>query len=139
MAKLRLDWKGSQVVDQVFKNVAAAYTEFGLIVETNAKQELQKGHGVRTGTLRRSIHLAQPGYPWSQDNVEPSTSSPELGRNGVEAQVTFGKVSLLVGSGLEYALSIHQGFGTFGGYHYLTNGLAKAKPELKRILEKHRG
>lgn len=135
----KLVWRGPQVVQEVLQAVSDGYTEFGLLVETNAKAELKKGHGVRTGTLRRSIHLAKPGYPWSADNVESAPGTPELGRKKVAPEISLRKISLQVGSGLVYALTIHQGYGPFGGYHYLTLGLQKAKPQLKAILEKHKG
>jgi len=150
----QLIWKSQEVVAQVHQNVATAYTEFGLMVEGNAKQELRKsefirvngrtrwvrggGHGVRSGTLRRSIHLAQPGYNWQQDDVPLDKEGPERGGHKVEAVVTAGRVGLQIGSGLHYALVVHQGHGSFKGHHYLTRGLDKTKPELPTLLKKHR-
>lgn len=131
----KLIWKGPEVVGQVCKNVGKAYTKFGLKVEANAKKKLRKGRGVRSGTLRRSIHLAKPGYDWSQDDVQPAPGTPELGNKAVEAEVTFGRVGLQVGSGLHYAMPVHQGHDGFAGYHYLTEALDETKPELPAILE----
>lgn len=136
--KHKLNWKGPQVVAQVHKNVGKAYTKFGLKVEGRAKKKLQKGHGVITSTLRRSIHLAQPGYNWSQDDVAPGEKGPERGRQAVEAEVTFGRVGLQIGSGLHYALPVHQGHGGFAGYHFLTEALDETKPELPAILKEFR-
>jgi hypothetical protein len=48
------------------------------------------------------------------------------------------KITIEVGSGLVYALSVHQGHHSFDGHHYLTKGLANAKPKLKAILEKYK-
>lgn len=133
----KLVWNSVEVVNQVLKNTGEAYTEFGLLVEAEAKKELQKGHGVLTGTLRRSIHLAEPGYDWKGDNVS-AKEGPERGGKKVTALTAFGKVTLLIGSGLDYALPVHQGHGNFEGYHYLTNALAKVKPELPAIIKKHK-
>jgi hypothetical protein len=137
MAKIR-KWNGDSIGKAVVQNVAAALGEFGLRVETHSKKELEHGHGVETGTLRRSIHTAQGGYNWSADNVEPSPASPERGNQQNEAAIKGSKITIQVGSGLSYALPVHQGHHSFDGYHYLTNGLEKAKPELPAVLKKHR-
>jgi hypothetical protein len=71
--------------------------------------------------------------------VEPSNGSPERGGKTVEAAVRRRKLSLLVGSGLKYALKIHNGFGGFKGYRYLTLGLKRAKPQLDGILNEEFG
>lgn len=129
-------WDSKGTVSHVLKNrVAPAYVKFGLIVESYGKQELEKGHGVLSGTLRRSIHIAEPGYNWAGDDVEPSEQAPERGGQKIELVVPSDKVSLLIGSGLRYAMAVHQGHGSFQGYHFLTNPLNKAKPELPGILD----
>jgi hypothetical protein len=128
-------WEADKVVNQTLANVGKALGRFGLVAETYAKFELTKGHGVLTGTLRRSIHTAQPGYEWSQDDIAAAPETPERGNQANDGEVAAGKVSLQLGSGLKYALPVHQGHGSFKGYHYLANGLAKAKPQLAGILE----
>ena len=133
-----LNWEGDQVVDEVVKNMKTALGEFGLMVESEAKQELQPGHGVLTGTLRRSIHTAPPDYNWASDDVEPGPSTPERGGILVEASKLVRKIAVSVGSGLNYALPVHQGHGSFAGYHYLIKGLEKAKTKLKGIVERHK-
>jgi hypothetical protein len=138
---VKLVWRATQVVRAVQTNLEEAYTEFGLTVERHSKKELKRGHGVLTGTLRRSIHLAEPGYNWSADDVPAGQSGPERGRRDVRAKTIGVKTTLLVGSGLRYALAVHQRLkphGAFTGYHYLSNGLTKAKTELQAILKKHR-
>ena len=136
MAKIR-KWNGDAIGKAVGQNVAAALGEFGLRVEAHSKKELEHGHGVETGTLRRSIHTAQGGYNWSADNVEPSTETPERGNQQIEAAIKSSKITIQVGSGMVYALAVHQGHHSFDGYHYLTNGLEKAKPELSAVLKKY--
>lgn len=136
MAYLK-SWRGKEVTEQVKQNVARAFGEFGLRAEGYAKKELVKGHGVETGTLRRSIHTAQPGYDWQGDDVEPGAGSVERGGRMTDGLVQGEKVSLEFGSGLTYALAVHQGHHSFAGYHYLSNGLDKARPELPQILKKY--
>lgn len=130
-------WQPEKVVDKdVLPKLAKAFGTFGLVVEGYAKKELRRGHGVLTGTLRRSIHTAKPDYNFGADDVEPNKSAPERGGSFVEAGMKSGKLSLLVGSGMVYALKIHNGFGGFPGYHYLTIGLKKARPQLKNIVDR---
>ena len=134
-------WRGKEVAQAVANNVAKALGEFALRAEGHAKKELQKGHGVLTGTLRRSIHTAQPGYVWSQD----ANAGSELGGKNIEALIQSSKISIQLGSGLVYAMAIHQGWpsgykrmkGSFVGYHFLTKGIDKAKKELPAILKRH--
>jgi hypothetical protein len=139
-------WRGKEVNQAVMQNVAKALGEFALRAEGNSKRELQKGHGVETSTLRRSIHAAKPGYAWSGDDVPPSTGAPERGGKKFDAVVNGKKITIQLGSGLVYAMAIHQGWatgyknmkGSFAGYHYLDNGVKKTKPELPDVLRKYR-
>lgn len=132
MASYFRSWRGKQVSDAVKRNVARAFGEFGLRAERHAKRELRKGHGVETGTLRRSIHTAPPGYDWGGDS-----GSSEMGGRTVVGEIVGDRITLQLGSGLTYALPVHQGHHSFTGYHYLTNGLTKAKPELPAVLRKY--
>lgn len=131
-------WNGDEIGKAVAQNVASAMGEFGLRVEGYAKKELKKGHGVITSTLRRSIHVAQPGYNWSGDDVKPGPGTPERGGQKFEALVNGRKITIEVGSGLGYALPVHQGHHSFEGYHFLTIGLEKAKPEMPIVLSKYK-
>lgn len=142
---VRLNWKGEQVTEEVLKNVAQILGEFGLRAEGHSKRELRKGHGVLTGTLRRSIHIAQPGYDWASDAAivtikgkRENGSSYTLGGSQTEGRIEGSRVTLQLGSGLNYALPVHQGHHSFQGYHFLTNGVNKAKPELPAIIKKYR-
>lgn len=119
------------------RRLAAAAGEIGLRVEAEAKRELQPGHGVETGTLRRSIHAAEPGYAFAGDDVAPSDSSPERGGGEVAGERDGDKIMVAVGSGLVYALAVHQGHGSFEGYHYLTNAVEKVRPKADAIVRKH--
>ena len=136
---VRLDWRGPQAVaaciDQVVKPALAEWALYK--VEKKAKAKLYKGHGVLTGTLRRSIHTAGPGYAWDSDSCEPSTGSPERGGVLGEPAEAGGRIVLELGSGMEYALGVHQGHGSFGGYHFLTEAVDEEAPSLPPILEKH--
>lgn len=136
---VKWNWKGDQVLEQVVREVLTpGLRDFGLDVEGESKDELWKGHGVITGTARRSIHTAEPGYNWASDNVVPTNGSPERGGSGAEPKRVQGKLSLQVGSGLEYAMPLHQGHHSFPGYHFLVNGLDKARPRLPQHIERHK-
>lgn len=140
-----INWKADEVKRQVMENVSKAWNEFAFTVEGESKKELRrsdkktgKKHGVATGTLRRSIHVAEPGYDWGSDDIEPSPGTPERGGSQVEPEPRSDTLTLEVGSGMVYAMAVHQGHHSFAGYHYLTNGLKKAKEKLDSILRKYR-
>ena len=144
-----LDWKGEAIKEAMRVNGAKIIAEFALTVEGYAKKELRRGHGVLTGTLRRSIHTALPDYDWSGDDVEPkkggrnskghfTAGTPERGGQLVVPVPTGNEIKIQVGSGMVYAMSVHQGHGSFEGYHYMTNGLAKAKSRLKGIINRYK-
>lgn len=137
MAKITR-WHGKEIADAVKNNVAKGLGKFALRVEGHSKKELRRGHGVRYGTLRRSIHTAEPGYNWGADDVKPGPGTAELGGRIFKAMINGRRVTIQVGSGLRYALPVHQGHHSFAGYHYLTIGLDKAKPELKNDLAEYR-
>ena len=131
-----LIWKGDEVLKTTQENAAKIISEFALTVEGEAKKELRKGHGVETGTLRRSIHTALPGYDWGGDDVEPSAGAIERGGEAAMPEMAD-QLTVEVGSGLVYAMAVHQGHHNFTGYHYLTNGLKKAQGKLPSIIARH--
>ena len=145
MARMR-KWRGKEITQEVAQNVAKALGEYGLRVEGRAKRKLRRGQGVLTGTLRRSIHTEVPGYLWSGDNVEPASGTPERGGVLTEGLVTQKRITVQVGSGLVYAMAIHQGWssgykgmkGSFEGYRFITDANEETKPELPAILKKYR-
>src|SRR5512142_2111304 len=98
----QLNWLGQVVFQDAMRILSDAWGQVGLAVEGNAKKELYKGHGVLTGTLRRSIHTAKPGYAWPGDNVEPENDTPERGGKSVKADANASEVRLEVGSGMVY-------------------------------------
>ena len=136
---MALHWFGDNVKRTTLGKAANILSEFGLRAETSAKQELQPGHGVISGTLRRSIHTAAPGYSWAGDNIfARSAGAPERGGQEVEPQVRGNKLTLELGSGMEYAMAVHQGHGSFEGYHYLRNGVDKTIPKMQDIIKRHK-
>jgi len=137
MADVKLNWKGDELKRTMQVNGAKIISEFGLTVEAEAKKELRRGHGVETGTLRRSIHTALSGYDWGGDDVEPSQGAPERGGTAAMPEQS-NQLTVQVGSGLVYAMAVHQGHHNFSGYHYLTNGLTKAKNRLASIISKYK-
>ncbi len=143
MADFRLDWRGDELKRTSQENGAKIISEFALTVEGEAKKELRRGHGVLTGTLRRSIHTVLPGYDWSGDDVD---NGKERGGVQVTPDPNDEKITVQVGSGLVYAMAIHQGWplgykkmkGSFVGYHFITNGQKKAKAILPSIIAKYK-
>lgn len=130
-----MKWRGEEVRRQVLRQVVIpALGDIGLDVEGEAKKQLKPGHGVLTGTLRRSIHAAEVGYDFAGDNVPPSGSSPERGGKAVRAE----KLALAVGSGLEYAMPVHQGHHSFDGYHYLTKAVDIVRGRIKKHVQRHK-
>lgn len=136
MDDFELNWKGDEVLRITKENGAKIISEFALTVEGEGKKELKKGHGVLTGTLRRSIHTALSGYDWGGDDVPPDAAAPERGGDAVIPEAAD-QMTVEVGSGLVYAMSVHQGHHNFSGYHYLTNGLKKAQAKLDSIIARH--
>lgn len=143
MADFDLDWRGDEVKRLVMERTAKAFGKYALVVEGESKKELRRGHGVLRGVLRRSIHVALPNYDWQGDNSE---SGPERGGALIDAEISSDQIAISVGSGLIYAMAIHQGWtlgyeglkGEFAGYHYITNGEKKARPRLPGILEEYK-
>src|SRR5512134_865803 len=133
-----LKWKGPAAEEQAIRRLSNALGDIGLDIEGEAKKQLYKGHGVLTGTLRRSIHSAGPGYNWPADDVEPNETTPERGGQNVTPEQTGRRLVIAVGSGLVYALAVHQGHGSFEGYHYLTNAVEKVKPRVPQHIRRHR-
>lgn len=128
---MTLIWKGGEVSAETKAMLADALTEFGLTHETAAKGQLAPGHGVASGTLRRSIHAAYPTYAFSQDDVPPSNNSPERSGRGGSAGVFKNKVSINVGSGMVYARRIED------LYAYITQAHEQVIGKLPGIIEKH--
>lgn len=127
----KLNWQGATTREQVVAAVIGGLTEFGLTHEREAKSELIKGRGVVTGTLRRSIHSAPPEYDYTGDNVPPSPNAPERGGGAGELRENAGKVTVIVGSGMNYAETIEKLYGYMRASHDRIIG------GLPAILEKH--
>jgi hypothetical protein len=70
--------------------------------------------------------------------VEPAAGTPERGGDHAEPKVQDGKITLQIGSGLEYALPVHQGHHSFAGYHFITNPVEANRGKLPAFLAKHR-
>lgn len=136
-----VEWRGEKVLALCRERVALALGDLGLVVEGASKGELFKGHGVLTGTLRRSIHTAQPGYNWEGDNMP---NGPDRGGQSVRALIQGNSIKLQVGSGMEYAMAVNQGWmnewsgASFEGYHYMNIGLRFAVKKWPAILRKYK-
>jgi hypothetical protein len=131
MATARLVWKGPAVRQKVVTAVISGLQEFALTHETEAKSELQPRRGVVTGTLRRSIHAANPEYSYQKDHVLSSPSTPERGRGTPQLAERGGKVAVVVGSGMRYARRIEN------RYSYMMRSYGRMLPRLEPIIRKH--
>ena len=107
----KLTWRGPEVLQNCVENQASALDEFGALVIQEARAELYPGHGYRTGNLYRSLYH--------------------------RLVLTAERINVEVGSPLSYALWVHQGHGSFPGYHYLWIGLQRATPQLEYIVARH--
>ena len=139
MAKFRLQWRGAETKAMVAKAVIGGLNEFHLEVEREAKAILQPGAGVVTGTLRRSVHAGAPSYGWESDDVPPSPTSTERGGTGGLPEKQGNMVVGTIGSGLVYALAVHDGhcYSAFPGYYYIERGYEKVQHKLPEKLQKH--
>ena len=138
MAKgFRLEWKGKEARGRVVRAVIAGLNEFHLEVEREAKAILQPGAGVVTGTLRRSIHADSPTYNWEDDDVAPSPEAPERGGTGGMPEEQDDLIVGTIGSGLVYAMPVHDGHGSFPGYFYIDLGYDHEWEKLPEKLKKH--
>lgn len=126
--KYRLSWKGKEVGDALVPKIAAGLGDVALEIEGNAKKELKAGHGLITGTLRRSIHAAEPGYPFHTENVKPGPLTPERGGMSVSGIKVGNAISVLVGSGMIYARKIEN------LYAYMLKGFHNALPRVPEIM-----
>lgn len=124
------------MVEELNQAASDALIEFGLRLETEAKKELRTGHGVVTGTLRRSIHTSGPSYNWEADNVAPGEGTPDRGGGRITPEREGNTLAIETGSGMEYAMAVHQGHGTFEGYHFLTLAFERIKDLFPGILER---
>jgi len=138
MSKLfDLEWHGEEVIQVSEDQLGEIMSEFTLVAEGCSKKKLRKGHGVLTGTLRRSIHGASGDYTFAGDNVEPSESSPERGNQKITPVRVGNHFLTQLGSGLVYAMKMHQGWGKFAGYHFITEGVDEAKGQIDAIVARH--
>lgn len=124
-----LKWYGRKSQQEVEQAVTLFLQQWALGVEGAAKEQLYPGHGVITGTLRRSIHAADPDYNWPGDDLMPDESTPERGGQSVSPAKKGSKLVVSVGSGMVYARVIEK------KYHYLANALRKMLDEAPRILK----
>lgn len=125
----RLNWKGDKVEAAAQDVLSLFLQQFGLAVEGGAKERLYYGHGVDTGTLRRSIHSADPNYNWPGDSIRPAADTPERGGKAISPAKKGNKLVLCVGSGMVYARVIN------AKYHFMEDSLEANMPRAGEILQ----
>jgi len=75
----RLVMNSKQILADAEDATSEAMADVLLEAEKNAKDRLQPGQGVDTGTMKRRTHVAEQGYDWAGDHVEPASGTAELG------------------------------------------------------------
>lgn len=145
MSGFRLTWKGDEasrrVVDEVVK---PAIRDFALAAETVAKAKLRKtpqdtkthkyipwkGEGKRTGLLQRSVHIATPGYNWSGDTGDGSSA-------GAEAAVRGNKITIQLGSGIEYAIYVNTLHYNPRVNRFIETSVEETRPRMPGIIARY--
>lgn len=123
-----VDWRGGRVLEICGVAAKSALTELGGRWEAAAKGSLRPGRGVVTGTYRRSLHYANPGYNFSSDDTRPANGSPERAGAGGGAERIGLSVRMTVGSGMRYAIRLEQ------LYAVVTTAVDQVKGRLPEIL-----
>lgn len=109
----------------------------GKVMRAYAQWVKGGGRGLRTGTLRRSIHLATPGYPWPTDHVEVSERTPERGGQAERPAVEGTTLRIELGSGMKYARRIHQEHYNPTVNGYIVKAGEEVRADVPGILKKH--
>lgn len=129
-----MKWNGKQVLESLVKKTDAFLEHFGHAAEQAAKQELQPGRGVDTGSMKRGIHLAPGDYDFTRDHDYPE--GPERGlQRVVPTWTTKTKRSVALGSGQRYSIYQHQG--TEGGItplRFIVRGFVRVRDQVGRAL-----
>ncbi len=126
----RLTWLADQVEKDAKKLLLKSLLKILKRVEQESKGRLYYGHGLETGTLKRSIHFAGKGYPWASDHVEPSYTTPERGHRPITLEFIGRRLYVEFGSGQHYALFYHQKYDRF-----LREPWEKGMNEFRREVE----
>ena len=123
---MSLNWKGDALLRKMRRTAAAAGQEIGLRIEGAAKQQLVKGRGVLTGTLRRSI-TAQPVEVFRDIVAVTVATDAET----VMAEGSKKQKIVAAGTKLRYAMIVHRRI------PYMTDGLKRVKPQVIKVWKKH--
>ena len=137
---MSLKWNG-QLEHALENKLGAALTQFGLRVEARAKNRLRPsqqdgegrfvrggGHGKRTGTLQRSIHVAGPTHSFRND-------SGAQGGQDVRPEKQGQRLMIAVGSGLDYALVVHQTHYDPEVFHFITKSVEEEAPNFPNLVK----
>lgn len=144
-----LNWKGATVNAEIERRLKGAVAEIALRIEAKAKTKLQPsqqvngrfvkggGRGLRTGTLRRSIHAAKPTYNYGGDNVTAAAGTPERGGQEPMPERDGKRLMAAVGSGLGYAVYVHQAHYNPAVQGFITRSAEEVMPDALRIVRRH--
>ena len=122
-------WAAGPVVNKVTRAKERALVAVGERIVSEAKQVVHR----ISGTLSRSIHLAQPGYTGPAD--QSRARSLDLHRRGsiVPLKTAGGDLVLLAGSWIDYAEDeLDRG----GSHDYMTPAVEIAEGASKEALQR---
>src|SRR4051812_25061080 len=100
----RLSLKGEEGLIRCTYAAGVVMASQMFAAEMAAKASLSPGHGVDTGSMKRRTHVAEPGYPWAEDHVEPTENTAPLGNIIVLPSMMRGKIALELGCGQNYTI-----------------------------------
>jgi len=144
-----LNWEGAAVNAEIEQRLKGAVAEIALRIEAKAKTKLQPsqqvkgrfvkggGRGLRTGTLRRSIHADKPSGNFGSDNVAAGAGTPERGGQEPTPERDGTRLMAAVGSGLGYAMYVHQGHYNPEVQGFITRSAEEVMPQALSIVRRH--
>ncbi len=132
---MTLRWRTREVKAEVSQTIAESMVEWLSGVEQDAKNSLYPGHGVDTGSMKRSIHAADDHYNWPADHEYPN--GPERGGMVFKPTITEKAVIATIGSGQGYAIFSHQGAKGQIGLRFIIAPVLASVNRLHQILAAH--
>lgn len=104
----RLSWRGNDLAKDCVDAANEVHALLLLEAEQRSKNYLYPGNGVKTGTMKRGIHVAEPGFDWDKEDIPPSENTPERGGKLVMPKLKNRKWGLELGVGVYYSIFYHE-------------------------------
>ena len=133
---VRLDWRGKEVQKRTRLRAAKVMLQVGFSIVELCQRQLYSGHGLITGTLRRSYHVGKPDYFPGKAEEAAAGGKLAIRVHQVKPEDIVKDLKLMVGSWLNYARAVDQGKGSFQGYGQLFNALDGTKRRVPFLIKK---